>query len=104
MLNTVNLLIFSITVVAHLVWYLEREDNSEQFPPRYLDGIDDAIWWATTTITTVGYGDKFPITSKGRVIGLIWMLFGLIIYNFAGTINSKMAEAAVQLQYLLLAT
>jgi len=62
-----------------LIWLAERKANSEQFPERYLDGIDDAVWWAIVTLTTVGFGDKVPITPAGRVIGLLWMVIGLCL-------------------------
>ena len=94
MLNVLCYLIVATVTAAHFVWWAERHDNPEQFPAGYLDGIDDAIWWATTTITTVGYGDKFPITNTGRMFGLIWMILGLLVYAlFAGTFNSEMAAA-----------
>ena len=34
---------------------------------------EDAIWWTYTTITTVGYGDKFPVTTEGRILAMISM-------------------------------
>jgi hypothetical protein len=40
----------------------QRNDNGAQFPHRYYRGIEHAIWWATVTVTTVGYGDKAPKT------------------------------------------
>lgn len=36
----------------------------------------DALWWAITTITTVGYGDKYPVTAEGRVVAVILMVTG----------------------------
>jgi len=39
----------------------------------------DAIWWAFVTITTVGYGDKFPISTEGRVVGGFLIIFGVIM-------------------------
>jgi hypothetical protein len=50
---------------------MEKDENPVQFPPIYLDGIDDAIWWSCTTVTTVGYGDKYPITNLGRLFALL---------------------------------
>lgn len=37
----------------------------------------DALWWSTTTITTVGYGDVYPITAAGRIIAAITMVVGI---------------------------
>ncbi|WZH52164.1 MAG: potassium channel family protein [Nocardioides alkalitolerans] len=37
----------------------------------------DALWWATTTVTTVGYGDRFPVTFQGRLIAVVLMLVGI---------------------------
>lgn len=39
----------------------------------------DALWWATTTITTVGYGDRFPVTAPGRLIAAALMLLGIAL-------------------------
>jgi len=37
----------------------------------------DALWWSAATITTVGYGDMYPITTIGRLVGVITMLVGI---------------------------
>jgi voltage-gated potassium channel len=42
---------------------------------------EDAIWWAYTTITTVGYGDKYPVTSEGRLIAIFLMTFGVGMFG-----------------------
>eukprot|EP00946_MAST-07B_sp_MAST-7B-sp1_P001497 g1497.t1 len=75
-LNIIAMVICAIVVSAHVVWLAERNDNPEQFPPDYLDGIDDAIWWSAATISTVGYGDKAPLTNTGRIFALVWMFAG----------------------------
>jgi len=80
----VNMLcfIFILTVVfAHLMWFVERKENSEQFSKRYMEGIDDAIWWAIVTVTTVGYGDKVTMTGLGRLIAVIWMVLGIVVFS-----------------------
>jgi voltage-gated potassium channel len=43
----------------------------------------DALWWAFTTVTTVGYGDKFPVTAEGRVIAVLVMMTGIAILGVA---------------------
>ncbi|MCZ6520189.1 MAG: NAD-binding protein [Bacteroidetes bacterium] len=40
----------------------------------------DAIWWSVVTITTVGYGDTFPVTPGGRIIGFVFLLISLSLY------------------------
>ncbi len=41
----------------------------------------DAVWWAYVTVTTVGYGDKFPVTNWGRVIGILVMAVGVGLFG-----------------------
>jgi voltage-gated potassium channel len=40
----------------------------------------DALWWSLTTVTTVGYGDRFPVTAEGRIIGAILMTAGVGLF------------------------
>lgn len=49
----------------------------------------DAIWWAIVTITTVGYGDRYPVTAAGRFIGVVVMVSGVgIIAALASVLTS----------------
>jgi len=38
---------------------------------------EDAVWWSVVTVTTVGYGDKYPVTTEGRIIGSMLMIAGV---------------------------
>jgi voltage-gated potassium channel len=49
---------------------------------------EDAVWWAITTITTVGYGDRYPVTSGGRFIASILMFSGVGLF---GTLSGFLA-------------
>jgi voltage-gated potassium channel len=51
--------------------------QAENGPDATIHGPEDALWWSIVTITTVGYGDKFPITTEGRLIGLTLMICGV---------------------------
>src|SRR5690242_240831 len=42
---------------------------------------EDAIWWAVSTVTTVGYGDRFPVTSEGRFVAAILMCAGVGLFS-----------------------
>jgi voltage-gated potassium channel len=51
----------------------------------------DAMWWTYVTITTVGYGDRYPVTEAGRLIGILVMTTGVGIFaTFAGYISNKL--------------
>jgi voltage-gated potassium channel len=57
-----------LTVVAGGTAYAALEDDPDAW---------DGIWWAVTTMTTVGYGDQFPETAEGRVLAIVVMLVGI---------------------------
>ena len=85
-LGALALVILSFGV---LMWIFERKHN-EQFGGAAHHGIGAAFWWSAVTITTVGYGDKSPVTFMGRVVGLIWMFTGLILISgFTAAIASS---------------
>ncbi len=57
----------------------------------------DAFWWAYATITTVGYGDRFPISTEGRVVACILMTAGVGLFGtFTGFIASMLIEPEIQ--------
>jgi voltage-gated potassium channel len=64
----------ALTWVCAAVAFTLVEDVGEG---QRLGSFFDALWWSTTTITTVGYGDIFPVTAGGRVIAGITMLVGI---------------------------
>ena len=54
-----------------------------------IQDLPDAIWWAITTVTTVGYGDEFPITAGGRAVGAVLMVIGIALFGvLAATISA----------------
>ncbi|CTQ31649.1 ion channel [Jannaschia rubra] len=66
-------------VVGAIVWAFERRTNEEMFHKAPSRGLGDGFWWAGVTLTTIGYGDKAPVTTMGRAIAMIWMLVGLAV-------------------------
>jgi polar amino acid transport system substrate-binding protein len=90
----VSLLLFlvGLTLVAHLIWWFERDDASDQaFSRQYRKGIIDAYWWAVVTMTTVGYGDKCPRRVAGRIIASVWMIVGIMWFAaFTATLSTTM--------------
>jgi voltage-gated potassium channel len=53
----------------------------------------DAVWWSITTVTTVGYGDLWPVTGKGRVIAVLLMMGGI---SLVGVVTATLASWIVQ--------
>jgi voltage-gated potassium channel len=57
----------------------------EHVPEANIKNAQDAVWWAFVTITTVGYGDRYPVTSEGRLVGALLMTAGVGLFGtFAG--------------------
>lgn len=60
-------------------------------PNANIKNLDDAFWWAVSTITTVGYGDVYPVTTAGRIIATIIMFAGIgILGTFISTVGVKL--------------
>lgn len=72
------LLLLVLGIVGLLMWVFERKKNPEQFPKSPLRGIGNGIWFALVTMTTVGYGDRVPVTVAGRIVAGTWMLIAIL--------------------------
>jgi voltage-gated potassium channel len=71
---------FLLVVVSSItILHVETAPNSN------IKTAEDAVWWSIVTITTVGYGDRFPVTSEGRFIGGVLMFAGVRLFaTFSG--------------------
>ena len=59
-----------------------------------IKSFEDGLWWAVTTVTTVGYGDRFPTTTEGRLLAVLLMLVGI---SLVGVITASVASWFVKL-------
>ena len=93
----VTSLIGILFTIGTVIWLLERRHNPDHFRPQPVKGIGDGIWWAAVTMTTVGYGDKTPMTWAGRLMSLVWM-FGSIFFIafFAAVLASSFTVVRLQ--------
>ncbi|XP_068172264.1 potassium voltage-gated channel subfamily KQT member 2-like [Antennarius striatus] len=75
-----------LILASFLVYLAEKEDN-DQF-----ETYADALWWGLITLTTIGYGDKFPITWNGRLLAATFTLIGVSFFALpAGILGSGFA-------------
>lgn len=93
--SVIALLLFVIFIFGILVWIFERKKNSDEFGGDF-KGIMQGFWWSAVTMTTVGYGDKSPRTTGGRIVGLIWMFMAVIIISsFTAGIASSLTVKSI---------
>ncbi len=94
-LKTIGLLLLINFSIGTLIWLAERGENPA-FSDK-LDGVIDGFWWSWVTMTTVGYGDKSPLSRNGKILATVWMLVAiLIISGFTATISSELTTKRLQ--------
>lgn len=88
--NVPRLAAFFLTalLVAGLALYGIEKGRNDAFRT-----VEDGLWWSIVTLTTTGYGDKFPITTAGRLMASAAMLLGM---GIVATVTAKIASAMVE--------
>lgn len=87
-LAALELLLTMLLCVGTLLWLAERRNNPEQFPPGAVAGIGNGVWMALVTMTTVGYGDRVPRSTPGRIVAGFWMMASML---FASSVTAGLA-------------
>jgi voltage-gated potassium channel len=88
------LLFFFITLIliylsAVGIYYFEHEANPKDFA-----SIFDSLWWAIITLTTVGYGDVYPVTTGGRIFTFVILMIGLAVIAIpTGILSSALTRS-----------
>lgn len=70
--------VFAILLIIFSAIAILQVENTKE---GNIKSAEDAIWWAYVTITTVGYGDKFPVTTEGRLIAVVLMTAGVGLFG-----------------------
>jgi voltage-gated potassium channel len=77
-----------LIVSSSVMYFIESEAQPEKF-----SNIPEAMWWGVATLTTVGYGDIYPVTPLGRIIGAMVSILGIGMFALpAGILASGFAE------------
>ena len=71
------LLVAALTCLALLVSSSIAVLHFEQGPEGNIRSAQDAVWWSLSTLSTVGYGDRFPVTTEGRMVAAVLMTAGV---------------------------
>ena len=77
-----------VAVVAVGLGSVAILDAEQDAPGANITSFGDALWWACTTVATVGYGDRYPVTTEGRVIAVALMIVGI---GIVGAITASVA-------------
>lgn len=77
-----------VLLAAVMVWSVEHEN-----PQSSIRSLSDALWWAVTTVTTVGYGDKYPTSPEGKGIAITLMILGIAVF---GLVSATLASLFVE--------
>jgi len=85
---TFGIAIFVLCVFSVIMFYIEVEDNPQ------FNSVLMSMWWCTTALTTVGYGDIVPITPMGRVVASVVAFIGTGMFGlFAGILADGVRDA-----------
>jgi voltage-gated potassium channel len=83
MILALSILFIVLVLASSMMYYAEHDAQPDKF-----ESIPAAMWWAIITLATVGYGDIYPVTTLGRVIGGIVVVTGIAIFALPAAILS----------------
>ena len=92
LLVTLTIVFVMLILASSLMYYVEHEAQPEAFR-----NIPETMWWGVATLTTVGYGDVYPITGLGKLLGAFIAILGVGIFALpAGIIASGFESEITQ--------
>jgi voltage-gated potassium channel len=90
-----RIVVYTVSGVVLLIYTasLAVFDRERSLPGATINSFGKAIWWSITTVTTVGYGDVYPVTNAGRVIAVLLMIGGI---SLVGVVTAALASWVIQ--------
>ena len=84
-ITTVTLITVFFGSLSFFVFEAEKNESVNTF--------FDSVWWTVVTLTSLGYGDIYPVTTEGRIVGIFLMFFGIILIGvIAGSVSRHYFE------------
>ncbi len=91
---TVAMITFVVIVASSIIML-----NCEKVPGSNIKTAGDALWWAVVTVTTVGYGNYYPVTAEGRIVATILMIAGVGLFGtFTAYISSYFFDNSMEVK------
>ena len=87
---TLTLVLVLLIFASTLMYYVEHEAQPDNFP-----SIPATMWWGVATLTTVGYGDVYPITALGKVLGAVIAILGVGVFALPAGIIAAGFESEI---------
>jgi voltage-gated potassium channel len=81
MISKLSFTLLAAAAVVILLGTLVMYSIESKAPNTKMKTFLDALWWCVATVTTVGYGDVVPVTSVGRMVALVYMIFGIAMIS-----------------------
>ncbi len=98
LLITIFVMLLALVVSSSLMYFCEHESQPEIF-----SSIPAAMWWGVATLTTVGYGDIYPVTLLGKLLGAVIAILGIGLFAVpAGILGSGFVDEIQRKKGLML--
>lgn len=88
LVGRVTIYVMGTAIAAVGLGSLTVLDAEREAPGANITTFGDALWWACSTVSTVGYGDVYPVTARGRVVAVVLMVAGVAV---AGSVTAAVA-------------
>ena len=90
-----RIVVYTVSGVLLLIYTgsLAVFDKERFLPGATINSFGKALWWSITTVTTVGYGDVYPITNTGRIIAVLLMIGGI---SLVGVVTAALASWIIE--------
>jgi ABC-type amino acid transport substrate-binding protein len=79
LLRLLGMLFIGIVIFGLLIWIIETKLHKKTSHEKRIGNMGESLWWAIVTMSTVGYGDKVPLSRLGKTVAVIWIFTSIIL-------------------------